>query len=88
MGEFNKLELEFLLNYVRFELYVQSDTFASYYEDLVRYSGVNEETDDKWIEYWKIFGLLTKNSSSICRKCLKKFIIGDIAKLNAQRGNL
>jgi len=43
LAEFNKLELEFLLNYVKFELYVESETFSAYYDDLISYSNPNEE---------------------------------------------
>jgi hypothetical protein len=35
--EFNKLEQEFLINYIQFGLYVDVETYSSYYDDLLNY---------------------------------------------------
>jgi len=37
LSEFNDLEREFLLNYIDFDLYVPVESYASYYEDLIKY---------------------------------------------------
>lgn len=35
--EFNSLEIEYLVNYIDFKLYVDDETYNSYYEDLVNF---------------------------------------------------
>lgn len=35
--EFNSLEVEYLVNYIQFNLYVDTETYNSYYEDLVHF---------------------------------------------------
>lgn len=35
--EFNSLEQEYLVNYLQFKLYIKSDTYDGYYNDVVNY---------------------------------------------------
>jgi len=37
LEEFNSLEIDYLFNYIQFRLYVDPETYNSYYEDLVNY---------------------------------------------------
>jgi len=37
LTEFNELEREYLLNYIDFGLYVNVESYAEYYEDLIKY---------------------------------------------------
>jgi len=37
VSEFNKLEREYLLNYIQFALYVNVETYTAYYGDLIKY---------------------------------------------------
>jgi len=44
--EFNVLEQEFLINYIQFGLYVDLETYNSYYQDLISYyQDKSEETE-------------------------------------------
>jgi len=37
LSEFNKLECEFLVKFLQFALYVDTETYAAYYDDLIRF---------------------------------------------------
>jgi len=37
LSEFNNLEREYLTNYIQFALYVNVETYAAYYDDLIKY---------------------------------------------------
>jgi len=44
--EFNDLEREFLTDYIQFSLYVDLETYTSYYQDLISYyQDKTEETE-------------------------------------------
>jgi len=62
--EFNKLEQEYLCNYVDFNLYVDDETYTSYYDDIVKFnqakvekSGEGQSLSKHWekIEYFNFF---------------------------------
>jgi len=43
--EFNSLEVKYLVNYIKFSLYVDSETYDAYYQDLVIYH--QDQSTDK-----------------------------------------
>ncbi len=49
LNEFNELEREFLLNYLDFDLYVPVESYASYYEDIIKYrqDKLSEEKEEE-----------------------------------------
>jgi len=46
--EFNILEHEYLFNYIKFHLYVNTETYNSYYQELIDYNQDQNTTEEAY----------------------------------------